>query len=94
MPSSPNYKRDLKQEYKTQKQRGESGTGSDSDNAKRHRARREALADGKVKPGQDADHIKPLSKGGSNKPSNIRGVAPSKNRSFPRNSDGSMKGKK
>ena len=93
MPSSKNYTRNLKQEYATQKARGESGTGHNSDNAKRHRARREAVAAGKVKPGQDADHIKPLSKGGSNKPSNIRGVSPSKNRSFPRNSDGSMKKK-
>jgi len=93
MPSSKNYKRDYDQEYKTQKARGESGTGSDSDNAKRHRARREALASGKVKPGQDLDHKVPLSKGGSNKPSNTRAMAPSKNRSFARNSDGSMKKK-
>lgn len=91
MPSSKNYKRDYDQEYKTQKQRGESGTGSDSDNAKRHRARRDAVAAGKVKPGQDVDHKKPLSKGGSNKLSNLRGQAPSENRSFARNSDGSMK---
>mgnify|MGYP006375065323 CR=1 FL=1 len=34
MPSSKNYVRDLKQEYKTQKARGEAG-GSDSDKAKR-----------------------------------------------------------
>lgn len=91
MPSGKNYKRDLKQEYATQKARGESGTGHNSDNAKRHRARREALASGKVTPSQDADHIKPLSKGGSNKPSNVRGVSPHKNRSYPRNADGSMK---
>ena len=91
MPSSKNYKRDLKREYETQKQRGESGTGSDSDNAKRHRARRQAEEEGRVRKGQDLDHKKPLSKGGSNKPSNTRAVSPSKNRSFPRNSDGSMK---
>lgn len=93
MPSSPGYKRDLKQEYKTQKERGESGTGSDSKNAQRHRARRKALKLGMVKPGQDLDHKKPLSKGGSNKPSNWEAKSPSKNRSFPRNADGSMKGK-
>lgn len=93
MPSPPGYKRDLKQEYATQKARGENGTGSGSSSAKRHRARREALKEGKVKPGQDLDHVKPLSKGGSNAPSNTRAESPSKNRSYPRNPDGSMKGK-
>jgi hypothetical protein len=34
MPSSPGYKRDYAREYEMQKQRGESGTGSNSDNAK------------------------------------------------------------
>lgn len=90
MPSSPNYKRDYKQEYKTQKLRGEVG-GSDSDNAKRKRARRLALRMGMVKKGQDVDHKRPLSKGGSNAPSNLRPASPGKNRSFPRKADGSMK---
>jgi 5-methylcytosine-specific restriction endonuclease McrA len=90
MPSSPNYKRDLKQEYATQKARGDVG-GSDSPNSKRKRARRKALKLGLVKPGQDLDHKKPLSKGGSNTMSNVRATTPSKNRSFPRNADGSMK---
>lgn len=89
MPSSPNYKRDLKQEYKTQKARGEVGPGSP--NNKRKKARRQALKMGMVKKGQDLDHKKPLSKGGSNAPSNWRATSPSANRSFPRNSDGSMK---
>lgn len=93
MPSSPNYKRDLKQEYATQKARGENGTGSDSRDAKRKRLRRKALKLGMVKPGQDLDHKEPLSKGGSNTLKNARPLSPSKNRSFPRNSDGSMKGK-
>lgn len=91
MPSSPGYKRDLKREYATQKARGEVGTGSNSDNAKRHRLRRQMVKDGKVRPGQDVDHIRPLSKGGSNSEKNARAVSPSTNRSFPRNSDGSMK---
>lgn len=93
MPSSKNYVRDYKQEARTAKARGEIG-GSDSANAKRKRARRLALKKGMVKPGQDVDHKKPLSKGGSNAPSNLRGVDPAKNRSFPRNPDGSMKGRK
>lgn len=92
MPSSKNYKRDYKQEYATQKSRGESGTGSDSDNAKRHRARREALAAGKITPKQEVDHKVPLSRGGSNKLSNLHGVSPHTNHSFKRNPDGSMKG--
>jgi 5-methylcytosine-specific restriction endonuclease McrA len=41
--------------------------------------------------GKDVDHKKAISKGGSNKLSNLRAVSPSKNRSFDRNSDGSMK---
>lgn len=91
MPSSKNYVRDYKQEYKTAKKRGEVGTGSGSGNAKRHRLRREMLKLGMVKPGQDVDHKKPLSKGGSNSVANGKAVSPSKNRSFKRNKDGSMK---
>lgn len=91
MPSSKDYVRDYKQEYKTAKARGEIGTGSNSDNAKRHRLRRKALKAGMVKKGQDLDHKKPLSKGGSNTLANARGISPHKNRSYPRNPDGSMK---
>lgn len=91
MPSSPGYVRDLKQEYKTAKARGEIGTGHNSKNAIRHRARRKALKLGLVKPGQDLDHKKPLSKGGSNSVKNFRARSPSANRGFPRNPDGSMK---
>mgnify|MGYP002785277218 FL=1 len=91
MPSSKNYKRDLKQEYKTAKARGEVGTGSNSRDAKRKRLRRRMLKLGLVKKGQDVDHKKPLSKGGSNTIANARAVSPSKNRSFKRNSDGSIK---
>ncbi len=93
MPSSKNYKRDYKQEYATQKERGEVG-GSDSPNSKRKRLRRKALKLGMVKPGQDLDHKVPLSKGGSNTLKNARASSPSDNRSFPRNKDGSMKSNK
>ena len=90
MPSAPGYVRDLKQEYRTAKARGEVGTGHNSENAKRHRARRLALKLGLVKKGQDLDHKRPLSKGGSNSPKNFRAESEHTNRSFPRRSDGSM----
>lgn len=92
MPSSPGYKRDYSQERKTAIRRGET-LGSNSDNAKRKRARRALEAEGKVHKGdgKDVDHKTPLSKGGGNTKRNMRVVSASNNRSFPRNSDGSMK---
>lgn len=92
MPSSKNYKRNYKQEYETAKRRGELGTGSNSGGAIRQRARRKMLKEGKVKPGQDVHHKKPISRGGTNKPGNLAAVSPSKNRSFARNSAGGIKG--
>lgn len=91
MPSSDKYQRNYAQEYDTQKQRGESGTGSTSGNAKRHKLRRLALKHKRTTKGQDVDHVTPLSKGGANTLSNARSTTPSKNRSFPRKADGSMK---
>ena len=93
MPSSPGYRRNYSQEYKTAKSRGEIGTGGDSDNAKRHKLRRQMVKAGKVKTGdgKDVDHRKALSKGGSNTMKNARVTSPSANRGFPRNSNGSMK---
>lgn len=91
MPSSKGYVRDYDQEYKTAKKRGEVGTGSDSGSAKRHRLRRKMLKLGLVKKGQDVDHKRPLSKGGSNTVKNARAASPSANRGFPRRKDGSMK---
>jgi hypothetical protein len=77
MPSSPGYKRDYAQEYKTAKARGEVGTGHNSGSAERHRLRRKALKLGMVK-------------GGSNSIKNARARSPHANRGFPRHSDGSM----
>lgn len=91
MPSSEGYVRDYRREYLTSKARGEQGTGSKSGGAKRQRLRRKMLKLGMVKPRQDVDHRKPLSKSGANTTKNARATSPSKNRSFPRKSDGSIK---
>lgn len=91
MPSSKNYKRDYKREAQTAKQRGEQGTGSSSGSAKRHKARRKMLKAGKVKPGQDVDHKKPIKNGGSNDMRNLRAASPSSNRSFPRTRRGGLR---
>ena len=50
--------------------------------AKRNAARNRAIKSGRVRKGDDMeiDHKKPLSKGGSNAPSNTRVVPRSKNR--------------
>jgi hypothetical protein len=93
MPSSPGYVRDYKQEAKTSKARGEIDGGSNTPNAKRKRLRRLAVKKGLVRPGdnKDLDHKRALSKGGANTLANAKVSTPSDNRSFPRNSDGSMK---
>ena len=61
--------------------------------SERNKARRvyeKAHGKGSAK-GKDIDHIVPLSKGGTNDIKNLRAVHPSKNRSFARNKDSSMK---
>ena len=93
MPSSPEYRRNYDREYQTAKARGEVGTGHNSGSAVRHRARRAAIKAGMIKPGdkRDIDHKKPLVKGGAGTAlSNLRPVAPSKNRSFKRDRFGGM----
>lgn len=86
MPSSPGYKRNIKEEERTAAARGDGVR-----NAERHKARRLAMKLGMVKPGQDLDHKVPLSKGGApDSPSNFRAESEHDNRSFPRNPDGSL----
>ena len=83
MPSSANYKRDYKQEMKTAKARGETGAGSKSGDATRHRARRAFIAKNgaAAAKGKDIDHKKILKSGGSNATSNQRAVSVKTNRS-------------
>ena len=61
--------------------------------AQRNKARRMLEATGAVHKGdgKDVDHKKPLSKGGTTVISNLRAKPAAANRSFKRNSDGSMK---
>ena len=89
MPSSPNYKRDYRQEYDAYQ-----GTETQKKNrAQRNKARRMLEREGVVHKGdgKDVDHKKPLSKGGTTTRSNLRAKPASANRSYKRKSDGSMK---
>ena len=88
MPSSPGYKRDLKQERKTELARG----GAEK-NIERKQARRDMEKAGLVKPfdGKDVNHKKPLSKGGITTPGNLNVQSASDNRSFPRTKAGAIK---
>jgi hypothetical protein len=89
-----NKSRPYDKEYKQQQERGEH-----ADRMERQRARRkmdatsvDANKNGKAdkREGKDVAHKKPLSKGGSNK-DGVTIQSKSKNRSFKRNSDGSVK---
>ena len=57
--------------------------------AARNKARREAEKEGKVHKGdgKEIDHVKPLSKGGSNAKANRRVVSRRKNRSYKRDAN-------
>jgi hypothetical protein len=61
--------------------------------AARNKARRMLEKEGVVHKGdgKDVDHKKPLSKGGTTTRSNLKAVPASKNRTFKRNPDHSMK---
>ena len=78
-------KRNYATEYETQQKRGEL-----PDRMERQRARRALDAKGVSRAGKDVAHVKALSKGGSNA-DGVKLESPSKNRSFNRKSDGSMK---
>lgn len=85
--------KDGKRDYKREYQKYHSSPEQIKNRSDRTTARRQANASGITSKGdgKDLDHKKPLSKGGSNSRSNLRAVSASSNRSFSRNSDGSMK---
>jgi len=64
MPSSPNYVRDYKQERRTAIKRKETGCGSKSGDATRHRDRRAyEKKNGKIPKGKELHHTKKGAKG-------------------------------
>ena len=89
MPYMTGGKRDYKKEYAKYHSRPE----QIKNRSERTTLRREANAAGITHKGdgKDLDHIKPLSKGGSNTLSNARAVSKTANRSFSRNANGSLK---
>ena len=73
--------------YKKEYQRDHASPKAKKDRAARNKARRQAIAEGRVSKGtaenrstREIDHKKPLSKGGSNAKSNQRVVSRSTNR--------------
>lgn len=78
--------RNVKREYELEQKRA----GAHEARMERQRARRALDKKGVNRTGKDVAHVKALSKGGSNK-DGYKLEAPSKNRSFKRNSDHSMK---
>ena len=89
-----NKPRPYKKEYDQQQTRGELDERMERQRARRKIDKTGADKDNNGKAdrreGKDVAHIKALSKGGSNK-DGVKIQAPSKNRYFKRNPDGSMK---
>ena len=89
-----NKPRPYKKEYDHQQARGELDERMERQRARRKIDKTGADKDNNGKAdrreGKDVAHVKALSKGGSNK-DGVKIQAPSKNRSFKRNPDGSMK---
>ena len=80
-----NKKRPYKLEYQQQKARDEQKLRNT-----RERARRKIDKLGIDRKGKDVDHIKALSKGGTNDRKNLRVVSKKQNRSFKRKKDRSV----
>lgn len=87
------YMKDGKRDYKRENELYNSRPEQIKARSERTTARRQANAAGITHKGdgKDIDHIKPLSKGGTNTKGNERVVSASVNRSFSRNANGSLK---
>lgn len=87
MPSSPNYKRDYKQEYSNYQGKPE----QKKKRASRGRARYSLMKKGRVRlgDGMDVDHKNTNANDNSSK--NLRVVSKHTNRSYPRNSNAGKK---
>lgn len=90
MPFMTNGKRDYQKEKRWEHEKNPQRL---KDRVKRIQARRAAIKAGVAKrfDGKQIDHKTPLSKGGGNSMSNLRAVSPSRNMSFSRNKDGSLR---
>ena len=87
------YMKDGKRDYKRENLLYNSRPEQIKRRSERTMARRATNASGQTSKGdgKDLDHKRPLSKGGSSAPANLRVVTASSNRSFSRNKDGSLK---
>ena len=75
-------KRNFKRERELAKRRGETGVGSASGDATRHRARRKLIASGTAVPaGKEVGHKKSLKSGGTNARKNLKVQSVKSNRS-------------
>lgn len=86
MPSSPGYKRNYKQEARTESKERK------QQRSLRNQARQTMIKKGKaaVGDGKDVGHKRALSRGGSNTLANLAVQSRSSNRSFSRTSSGAM----
>ena len=89
MPYQKNGVRNYKKEYAAYHSKPEQRANRSERTVARNKANAEGITH--KGDGTNLDHIKPLSKGGTNARSNLRVVSESKNKSFSRNKDGSLK---
>lgn len=87
------YMKNGKRDYKRENELYNSKPEQRANRSERTVARNQANADGRTHKGDgtNLDHRIPLSKGGTSAKSNLRVVSESRNKSFSRNKDGSMK---
>ncbi len=85
-----------KRDYKRENALYNSKPEQKKNRAARNAARATMMKEGKVRKGdgKDVDHSNPISKGGTNAPSNLVAISISANRSFARNKNSSVKSQK